>query len=473
MTRITQDVPQTWGTTMQFNEIKSLKRVHKVNESIGTEDITEIPGIMNPFTGEVMTIRGAIASRILDVRTGKIVASPDGTQITIDEALRRGLIEPKIAERLFGPCGITEDGRSLTLLEAIQREIYEAEQGYLDPSEKRLKVTHSTTINQAIDDGTVDLNTGSYKLESGESITIREAYQKGYLLQQREVKLKTGAVCLYDAINQGLIDEKTGWIVDRNSGNKYQIDAAVKTNVIDGDVREIVDPKSDNKVTVIQALEKGILNPKLGKYILAHEKLQFVEAKRRQFIVKPMTLKDVVDANLIDEEGKITSPSHQSRLTILEAISRGVLDSESVKSILHSSTGEYLTLSDAIAQGIILLEGQFKDALTGEVMSIPEAVHRGYVISIVKKSIFDIDGFQPPDKSGYISFNAAHAKGYVSKKDDGSLLTNVKSGKLVPFAEGVSSGEVMPEVFEMLSRKVGVFEDGEELTVLQAVLRVT
>lgn len=471
MTRITQEVPQTWGTTMQFNEIKSQKRVHKVNEAIGTEDITEIPGIMNPFTGEVMTVRGAIASRILDVRTGKIVASPDGTQVTIDEALRRGLIDPKIAERLFSPCGITEDGRNLTLLEAIQREIYEAEQGFLDPSEKRLKVTHSTTINQAIDDGTVDINTGDYKLESGESITIREAYQKGYLLQQREVKIKTGAVCLYDAINQGLIDEKTGWIVDRNSGNKYQIDAAVKTNVIDGDVREIVDPKSDNKVTVIQALEKGIINPKLGKYALAHEKLPFSEAKRRQYIVKPMTLKDVVDANLIDEDGKIASPRHQSKLTVLEAISRGVLDSETVKSILHSSTGEYLTLSDAIAQGIILLDSQFKDALTGEVMSIPEAVHRGYIISVVKKSIFDVDGFQPPDKSGYISFNAAHAKGYISQKSAGSLVTNLKSGKLIPFAEGVTSGEVMPEVYEMLSRKVGVFENGEELTVLEAVFR--
>lgn len=471
-THISQQVPPpTWGTTMQFSEIKSLKRVHKVNEAIGTENITEIPGIVNPYTGEVMTVRGAIASRILDVRSGRIVASADGTQISIDEAVRRGLIDPKIAERLFSPCGVMEDGRNLTLLEAIQREIYEAEQGFLDPSEKRLKVTQSTTINQAIDNGTVDLNTGSYQLENGESITITEAYQKGYLIEQREVKLKTGAVCLSDAINQGLIDEKTGWIVDRTSGNKYQIDAAIKTNVIDGDVREIVDPKVDNKITVIQALEKGVINPKLGKYVLPFTKISFPEAKSRHLIFKPLTLKDVVDGELLDSDGKVKFPERQSRLTILEAVSRGVLDSDSVKSIFDSSVNEYITLNEAIAKGIILPSGAFKDALTSEIISIPEAVHRGYIISIVQKSLFDIDGFQSPEKPGFISFNAATSKGYISKKNGGSLLTDLKSGKLLPFVEGAVSGEVKPEVYEILTRKIGIFENGVELSVLEAVFR--
>lgn len=470
-THISQESPHMWGTTMQFSEIKSLKRVHKVNEGIGTENITEIPGIVNPYTGEVMTVRGAIASRILDVRTGRIVASPDGSQISIDEAVRRGLIDPKIAERLYSPCGVMEDGRNLTLLEAIQREIYEAEQGFLDPSEKRLKVTESTTINKAIDDGTVDLNTGSYKLDNGESITITEAYQRGYLMEQREVKLKTGAVCLYDAINQGLIDEKTGWIIDRSSGNKYQIDAAIKTNVIDGDVREIVDPKVDNKITLIQAIEKGVINPKLAKYVQTFGKLSLAEAKARHLIIKPMTLKDVVDNELIDNEGKIKFPERQSKLTILESISRGVLDSDTIKSIFDSNTNEYVTLNEAIAKGIILPEGAFKDALTGEIIGIPEAVHRGYIISVVQKSVFDIDGFQSPEKPCFISFNAANAKGYISKQHDGALLTDLKTGKLVPFAEGVISGEVKPEIYGILTRKIGIFEDGRELSVLEAVFR--
>lgn len=456
---------------MQFTEIKSLKRVHKVHEGIGTENITDLAGIINPYTGERITIRDAIAERILDVRTGKIIVSSDGTQITIDEAQELGLIESKIAEKLQSPCGIREDGHDLTLLEAIQREIYEAEHGFMDPSEKRIKVIHSTTINQAIDDGRVDVTSGTYTLENGERIDIREAYKRGYLLQHTEVKLQTGAVPLADAINQTLIDDRTGWIVDRNSGNKYQIDAAVKCNVVDGDIREIVDPKTDNKITVIQAIDKGIINPKLGKYILGHEKLTFLEAKRRQLIVKPKTLKEIVDDNLIDENGMIYSPLHQTKLTLLEAVNRGVLDMDLIKSILDLRTSEYVTLSEAFKEGIILSDSHFRNLVTGEILSIPEAVSRGYIISVVRKSIFDVDGFQPPDKSDHISFNAANAKGYISKKNNGSLLVSKKSGKLIPFTEGVHSGEVKPEVYEMLSRPIGIVENQKELNVLEAVFR--
>ncbi|XP_056639436.1 microtubule-actin cross-linking factor 1 isoform X38 [Diorhabda sublineata] len=138
LTHIIQE-PESWVTSVQFNEIKSLKKTDKVNEGISTDDINDIEGILNPYTGEKLTIREAIAERILDVRTGKVVVSTNGTQLSINEAQRVGNVHSIIAKRLQSPCGITENGRDLTLLEAIQREIYEAEHGFSDPSEKRLK----------------------------------------------------------------------------------------------------------------------------------------------------------------------------------------------------------------------------------------------------------------------------------------------------------------------------------------------
>ncbi|XP_049817745.1 dystonin isoform X11 [Aethina tumida] len=138
LTQITPE-PQPWGQTMKFSEIRSLKRVHVVNEGIGTENPLEVAGIMNPYTGEWMTIKEAIESRVLDTRTGKIIAKPDGTQLTIEEAHRQGLIQTVIVEALQRPCGVKEHGRNLTLLEAIQRGIHEAEIMAMDPSEKRAK----------------------------------------------------------------------------------------------------------------------------------------------------------------------------------------------------------------------------------------------------------------------------------------------------------------------------------------------
>lgn len=455
---------------MQFTEIKSLKRIHKVNEGIGTDDILKTPGIVHPTTGEKLTVGEAISLRVLDVRSGSIVTG-DGTVISINDAVSAGLIDAKLADSLSGPFGVTEDGRSISLLEAIQREIYDAEHQDVDSLESRIKVVQDsgTSIASAIDKGKVDTERGEYVLDSGARITLSEAYDQGYLVET-EVRIKTSAVCLYDALVQGLIDETTGWIVDRNSGNKFQIDTAIKHGLVDRNVREVVDPKTDNKVTLIEAIERGIINPKLGRYVNVHEKLPFAEAKRRQLIVKPMTLKDVCDKNLYDEDGNILSPLRVSKLNILESISRGILDCDSIRCITDTKTDQLLTLSESLRSGIILPSGHFKDALTGEVCTIPVAVERGFITSVAQKSIFDIEGFKAPDSGEYVSFNTVYAQGLVSKKHGGSLVTDLKTGQLVPLRQAAENNSfVKPQVFNMLDRGIGIFENDDELTVLEAV----
>ncbi|XP_046415935.1 dystonin isoform X17 [Neodiprion fabricii] len=118
------------GSSMQFSEIRSLKRIHRAEEGIGTDNIIEARGIIHPATGEVLTVGDAISLRILDVRTGRIATSPDGkTSVPIDEAARVNIIDANLANRLLGPCGVTEDGRQVSLLEVIQRELFDAERG--------------------------------------------------------------------------------------------------------------------------------------------------------------------------------------------------------------------------------------------------------------------------------------------------------------------------------------------------------
>ncbi|XP_041970881.1 dystonin isoform X11 [Aricia agestis] len=118
-------------------DIRNLKRVHKMYEG---PNIIESKGIVHPETKEILTVGQAISMRILDVRTGRLLSSPETRKtITIEQAAKEGLIDAKLASRLTGPCGMTEDGNEVTLLEAIQRELYDAEQGFADPAEKRIK----------------------------------------------------------------------------------------------------------------------------------------------------------------------------------------------------------------------------------------------------------------------------------------------------------------------------------------------
>ncbi|XP_064074946.1 uncharacterized protein LOC113401796 isoform X21 [Vanessa tameamea] len=457
-------------------DIRNLKRVHKMYEG---PNIIESRGIVHPETREILTVGQAISMRILDVRTGRLLSSPNTKQtISIEQAAKEGLIDPKLAARLTGPCGMTEDGNEVTLLEAIQRELYDAEQGLTDPAEKRIKVTvegeranQGMSISDALNRGQVDLQRGLYRLPNGSYISIAEAYQRGYLIYNEIIKIKSSALSLSDAISQELVDQ-SGWILDRNSGDRFQLEVAIKNELVNPNIREVVDPKNDTKITLAQAIEKNIINTKHSKYVhnMTKEKMTFKEAANKRFICKPMTLKDICDNNLMTNDGKILSPTNRTPLNILEAISAGVLDSDTIKCVTDTTTGQLLTLSEALGTRIILHDNKFRDNLTGEICTIPEAVDRGLITSVSQRSIFDIDGFRDPKTGEFISFNSALSKGYL-KYVNGETFLKSESGDFVFLEDCPKVSIVRPEVLEMFNRKIGVFENEKELSVLDAVFK--
>ncbi|XP_073814040.1 dystonin-like protein short stop isoform X40 [Musca autumnalis] len=465
---------------IQFNEIHSLKRVQTRNENVGTgsgaetniKHLLDITGIRDPRTGRVLTIGDAIQMRLLDVRTGEMLIGDK--RISLEEAVKQGLIDAKLAHQLLQP-GAARDsnGRELSLLEVIQREIIEAESGY-ETAEKRIKVTvdespdaeNPKNIADAISAGNVDTKTGLYRVKSGKTITLAEAYERGYLIRHESVTIKSNALCLTDAIAHGLVDT-AGWIADRNSGDKFRLDSAIANQLIDPNVREVVDAKKDTKITLTEALKSGILNPKTGRYWneVTKEKLTFIEAKNRQLIVKPYTLKDICDLNLLDKQSKITSPMRREKLSIMQAIESGVLDGNNLKCITKRK-GELVTLQEAIADGIVLpADSKYRDFMTGEILSIPEAVERGLISSVSQKSIFDIDGFKDMRSNDFVSFNVALSRGILRRKSTGFALETSRDTH-VPLEVAMKEGLIRPEVYEMFNKGIGVHNaSGKELSV--------
>lgn len=475
---------------MKFTEIRSLKRAEVTPIDGDNVQILNTPGIIDPNTGRTLTVGEAIHLRILDVRTGEILVNEhNGERISLEEAAKRQLIDPKLVESLLQPTDNTDD--KLSLLERIQREILVAENGQngqttsmststttTDGGVNRVKVTTTTTtktdvvrnIADAISDGYVDPKTGLYRIDSEQFITIAEAYERGLLIRTETVKIKSNALCLYDAISHNLVDS-SGWIIDRNSGDKYRLDSAINKNLINPELREIVDTRSDAKITVERALETGVLNAKTGRYLnhVTKEKLTFIEAKNRQLIIKPMTLKDIVDRGLLDEQAKVWSPTRREKLSIMEAMNCGVLDAEHIKSVTKTR-GELLTLSESLTDGIILPEGKYRNITSGELLTIPEAVDRGLISSVAQKSIFDIDGFKEPFSDEFISLNLGVSKNVLRRKHGRFMLDSGKVSGIVSLEQGVESGLVRPEVLEMLNRKIGVFGPNKtELSVLDLV----
>lgn len=459
-------------STMQFSEIRSLKRVNRVEEGIGTDnaDIIETPGIVDPQTGEVLTVGDAIRLRVLDMRTGRInmVVNSKNVSVTIEEAVEHGLVNPTLGDRLLGPCGIVEDESKpqLSLLEAIQRELLDAERGPTERAKVRSLDERGVSIADAVRANDISTTTGQYLLRDGRKISLKEAFRLGLLKKDTQPNKRKG-VALSDAIVQGIVDERTGQIVDRFTGVKYPLEVAIEKGLIDPDYREVVEVAGDTKVTVEEALRLGILKDGCFMHSLSQEKLALREARRRQLIIKPMTLKDCVDLDVL-EDGFVKTPTHRGKVSILEGISRGVLDSDTAKSVTDTRTDDLLTLSDALSEGIILPEGKFVDLTSNEVLTIPEAVDKGHITSVSVKSIFDIDGFKDQNSGEFLSLNLALEEGLVK---NGDYVIDSKSGKTIPLEEAVKLGLVRPEVLEMLQRKIGIKSGGKELSVLGAVVK--
>lgn len=431
------------SSSMQFSEIRSLRRIQRTEGATGTDDVIGVPGIVHPVTGDVLTVGEAISLRILDVRTGKIVISPDNSvpAVSIAEAASKRLVDAELAERLLKPCGITSsNGRELSLLEAIQRELCDAERGFFTG-----EVTYEELPG-----------------EPGISIAGRQ-----------EAKQSRG-LSLTDALAQGLVDDRSGRVLDRNTGIKYPLTDAVAKGIIDPYVREIVDTISDNKLTVKQAMDVGVLDSRQGKYIhgLSQEILPLREARRRQLIIKPMTLKDVCDNELMDSAGHIFSPTHKEKISINECIVRGVLDSDNITCVSNTSSKELLTLSEALREGIVTSDGKFHDIAGNQYCTVPEAVDRGLITSVAIKSIFDIDGFKDIESKEFVSLNVALAK-YILAIKSGCILfvSDSKSNKTISLNQALQDNLVRPEVLEMLNRPIGIFEKSKELSVVEAVAR--
>lgn len=449
--------------SLEFSEIRSAKRGLKDSE--GTR-ILDAPGILDPTTGNILTVAEAIKLHLLDVRTGELILI-SGEKMSLEKAAEHKLIDPDLAVKLSDH------------LDAVRRELSEAENGH-ETSEKRIKVTTSTatisssnikTIADAIKDGTVDPIQGIYTLPDGSVITITDAYQRGLLIKNDSVKIKSTPLCLADAISHGLVDQ-AGWVLDRNAGDKFRLDSAIENDLIVANCQEIVDTRNDVKVTVADAIASGLLNAKTGRYInpVTKEKLTFIEAKNRQLIVRPMTLKDVCDLNLIDRDGMIFSPTRKRQLNILEGIKVGILDGDKINSIsLGNEKSELITLNEAIGKGIVGLNNSFKNATTNEIISIQEAADDGLISSVSQKSIFDIDGFKESYSNDFVSLNEALSKGVLVRVND-SFKIDMGKNQLITLSEGLQAGVVRSEVNEMLSRRVGVFMNECELTVLDLVL---
>ena len=314
----------------------------------------------------------------------------------------------------------------------------------------------------------VSTATGKFSAPDGSTLPLSDAVTKSFLKLGEDQSSSEG-ITLCDAIRQGLVDARTGRINDRYSGKHVKISEAISRGIINPDRLEVYDAKRKEKISLKEAMSKNIVDDAAGKFSTDKgEKLAFAEALKRNLICNPMTLKECDDNDLIDKQNKLKDPINNfANMNILEAVGYGLLDTD-LKSIRDVKANEYLTLSEALSSGIITLKGEFKDTESGELMALPEAVKRGHLTTVAKKSIFDIEGIKDQVTGNYISFNAALESGTIDKVT--GKFVDKKTKHKIGFSEAAERGLIQPQLLDMFKKTVGIKGDKKkELTLLEAI----
>ncbi|XP_071449100.1 microtubule-actin cross-linking factor 1, isoforms 1/2/3/4/5 isoform X30 [Hetaerina americana] len=467
------------STSMQMSKYQTISRVERQDESI-IGGLCSVRGIKDPLTGLVLTVGEAIARRILDVRTGQILspASTKGSEprrLSISEAARAGLIEQGLADALLSPSGVVMDpvsGRRISMLEAIQRELLEVE-GHGE----KVRQQPPITLAEAVFKGLVDPEKGEYIGENGCRIGLSDAFSQGYLSRRGSGTDQSelwGGIALSDAIERGLIHEETGKLEDLDTGEMLPLSEAIcRPGVLISGVSEVVDLVNDRQITVTEALKTGLLESQGGHYRLLlpgdskSEILSLCDAHQRQFISRPLTLRDAVDRGLVSMNGQILGPSRRHSMPLLQAIGSGILDSDS--SCISDGAERMLSLTEALAEGVIMPTGQYRNASTKEVLSFSEAAEQGLLTSVARRRIFEIGAFRDPSTGDFVGLEQALSREIVDPRTGNYIA---ESRKLIPMNEAVKNGWVRQEVLDMLCHPVGVIgDDNKEMTAMEVVIK--
>ena len=448
--------------------------------------------MVDTATGKHVSLDEAIRSGLIDTATGEFVDPDTGVRLSLEEAVSTNLINPQLAELLSNTCGVFDPktGRQISLLEAIDKGLFDPKsKSFIDPItgeqvsvENAVKLgfilqkkvseivesmgplkTDKLSLIESVRTGLIDPISGQYD-KKGKNLTLSRAISQGL------VGTESSPACglsMSDAIRQGVLRAADGKITDRNTGLAFDIEEAIDRGLINKDRYEVYDEQTGLKITLQDALSSGIIDAKEGRYLGVDTALPFDQAARTNRIQVPLTVKESVDLGLILEDNTCRDPITGDTLTLLEAVGKGFLDYE-LKSVRDVKEEVYVGLGEALGKSIVKPDGRFTDTLTGESMSLAEAVKKGFLTSVSQKTIFEIEGIKNPATGDYISFNEALELRIIDKSN--STFFDKKTLTRMTLHEASDKDYIQNQLLDMLERPIGIVVLGTELTLLQAVM---
>ncbi|XP_067144018.1 microtubule-actin cross-linking factor 1 isoform X2 [Centruroides vittatus] len=337
----------------------------------------------------IISLDEALETHLIISKSGKLKDTAKNSQYTLDVALEKGLIMTNqiqltlldaINKGLYNPStGLflnPATGEAITLAESIKIGFIDGDSAKV----KNVKQRNLVTLEKAILTGLLDAKQGLLKYP--QVMTLDIALLKGFLVTTRQ------PWSLQEALEHQLYNTETGLMIDYVNGKKITLEECILQGYINKNALTVKDPRSDNILTLLESIQVGIIDPKLGIAIDPRHgsEMNFYDAVDRGLILsakRRYSLPEAIYKGFYDSEtGLFINPSSQEKMSTEKAIRSGLIDPNSTL-VINESDGTLLTFNQAVKQNIIdTVDGKFISNRMGKKFNFQDAFDRGLLIDL-------------------------------------------------------------------------------------------
>ncbi|KAG5842290.1 hypothetical protein ANANG_G00176050 [Anguilla anguilla] len=427
-----------------------------------------------------------------------------GERLLLDEAVSQGILPGHTAVKLMERAGLFGGFLDVSTCEALSVEDV-VQEGLLDESLMQSVLQSEKTLA-----GVVDVEHGKlYSLQDAARVGLLDPETVARLLEAQVVSggvvdLRRGKkVSVTLASNLGLIDEgqreELATLEKSCRGKSSDPGVVLSKATLQLQMDGMVDPKTRAPVTLMEALQKGLLDREEAQRVLSEQvaeggimhhgsgvRLSVADALQRGLVDEGMVQEleylerayhdpklsstDPSTAFLLASTGSIYDPESGCRLTLSKALSQGLLDKATaesamaspgvVRGVLDPHSAHIVPYSELINQGKIDIEtGQrflevhpfrgVRDQQTGRVMTVPQALEVLQVDKVPAMRLLqnqaDTGGIVDVCTGDRLSLPEAVTQGQVGESMARLIATNqIQAGGLLDPA----SGERVPSLRE-------------------------
>jgi len=274
-----------------------------------------------------MSLAAAIEKGCYDPATGKYSNAKTGQDMTLSKAEKAGLVKCHL-----DPVTMAETSRILERLQKLTDTSVPATRSPYDDG--------TLSLEEAIKAGVIDLHNSEFKdPRTAEVFPLMTAIKENKIMPQASESLldAINELSLQQAIDDGKIDPTTGKFIPENSSRPISIKEAMARGLLNLDNVFVVDKTNDNIVSLGSLVRSGRFDPVTGLMTdpASGQRMTLADAMARglidagvqkdRYIDSSVTLKELIDSNKVNPRSTNFVAPNDHKMSLRDALANGFL----------------------------------------------------------------------------------------------------------------------------------------------------